>query len=372
MKLLVIGTDTGILDPGSEARSRIDEYGRLFEELHIIILTAPGFRKSTTEARVFLYPTNSHLWFLRPIRAIMLGKKIVRERAIDGLSVENPSECGIAGIFLKWSCGIPLFVQVHTDILNSWYRRNSWKERLRYLLALFIVPHADRIRVVSMRIKNSLKARFDIQDSMITVLPIFVDRAKIAETVISMNLRDHFPNFRYVVLMVSRLVREKNIPLAMRAFRTVSKSLPDAGLIIVGDGPVRTELEREAASLGIERNVQFEGWKSDPLPYYASSDLYLLTSNFEGYSRSVVEAASSGLPIVMTDVGIAGDIIKENETGRVVGVGDEKALARAILDSFEHRGEAKELALRARQLMVSLQPTTHEKYLELYREAFSL
>lgn len=372
MKLLVIGTDISIFDSGSEARSRIDMYGRLFEELHIVVFTPLGFRNTKTEAGVFLYSTNSRFWFLRPLRAAALGKKIVRERALNALSVENPSECGIAGLYVRWSCKIPLFVQIHSDIFSPWYRRNSWKENVRFLLALIVIPRADRLRVVSKRIEDSLRARFRIHESKISVLPIFVDRALIADSGAPANLRDNFPKFRIIVLMVTRLVREKNIPLAMCAFRTALKALPGAGLVIVGDGPLRKELERKAARLGIGKNVQFEGSKSDPAPYYASSDLYLLSSNFEGYGRSVIEAAASGIPIVMTDVGVAGEIIRERETGRVIGVGDERAMAGAIIESLENADSAREMALRARRLVVSLEPKTREKYLEEYRTTFSL
>jgi glycosyltransferase involved in cell wall biosynthesis len=371
MKLLVIGTDVDIFDPRSEARSRIDEYGRLFEELHIVIYTKPGFCEAKTESGVFLYPTNARFWFLRPYRAYVIGRKIIQRCAIDCLSVENPSECGIAGLLLKWSCRVPFHVQIHADLLSPWYRKNSWKERVRFWLAEWIIPRADRIRVVSERVKHSLESRFAIRDSRITVLPIFVDRARIAGTLAPANPRVRYSGFRFVILMVTRFVREKNVAIALRAFRAVLEKFPDAGLVIVGDGPMRAALEREVARLGIQGSVRFEGWQNDSLPYYVSSDLYLLTSNFEGYSRSVVEAASSGLPIVMTDVGIAGDIIREGETGHVVGVGDEHALARAILGSFENYAGAKQMALRAREYVLSLEPRTREQYLELYRKALT-
>ena len=86
MKLLVIGTDKSIFDSDSEARSRIDAYGRLFDELHIVIATPPGFRETATNTGVKLYPTNSRVFFLWPFAGYRIGKRIAREHKIDLVS----------------------------------------------------------------------------------------------------------------------------------------------------------------------------------------------------------------------------------------------------------------------------------------------
>ena len=139
MRVLVIGTDRSIFDERSPARKRIDAYAELFDELHVVVLTPPGLRASKVRARLALYPTNSRNVFRRPFDAASIGERIIRERGIGCISVQDPSESGFAGWLLKRRTRRELHIQMHTDILNRAFRRNSWKERIRYYLARFVI-----------------------------------------------------------------------------------------------------------------------------------------------------------------------------------------------------------------------------------------
>lgn len=370
MKLLVIGTDASIFENNSAARRRIDAYARLFDELHIIIYTAPGFRRETTSGGAVLYPTNSRFVFLRPLDAVHIGLSVIRERGISCVSVQDPAESGLAGWLLKRKTGLRLHVQLHTDIASPFFRRNSWKERVRWWLARWIIPRGDGFRVVSRRIRDSLVSRFRIPSSRITVLPIFVDCRKIAAAAPLFRLRERYPRFDYIVLIASRFVREKNIGLALAAFREMRIRFPRTGLVVAGAGPEEQRLKSEVERLELTESVRFEGWLHDLASYLKTADLFLLTSNFEGYSMSVVEAAAAGLPVVMTDVGVAGDLIRDGETGWVVPVGDAHAVARALVAARERPGEARARAESARGLVLSSPPLTWPEYLTRYREAY--
>ena len=101
MKLLVVGTDKNIFTAGSEARRRVAAYGGLFEELHIIVFTPCGFSPVKIGANAWLYPTNSHFWFLAPAGAVGIGLAVIRARGIDAISVQDPAESGLSGWLLK-------------------------------------------------------------------------------------------------------------------------------------------------------------------------------------------------------------------------------------------------------------------------------
>lgn len=371
MKLLVIGTDASIFKPDSEARGRIAAYSRLFDELHIIIFTAPGCTPEAFE-RVHLYPTNSRWLLRRPFDAARIGWRIAREQAIDIISVQDPAESGLAGWLLKRATGAPLHIQLHTDILSPYFRRNSWKERVRYWLARFILRRGDAFRVVSARIRTSLNSKFRIPNSKIMVLPIFVDREAIARARPVFILRQKYPEFDFIVLMVSRLNRDKRIDVALDAFAEFRDEYPRSGLIIVGDGPEREKSEVKSEKLKVSEGVVFKEWQKDLTSYYKGADVYLLTSAFEGYGRTVIEAAAAGVPIIMTDVGVAGEIISDGETGRVVPVGDRAALARALIAARREYPTMQQMAERAQVKVRSLPPRTWAEYLECYRGAFAI
>lgn len=371
MRLLVIGTDRAIFEAETEARRRIEAYARLFDELDIIVYTPPGFRAVKVGANLRVYPTNSLLYFMRPFDALRIARGVASQQRIDLVSVQDPAESGLAGLWLKWASGVPLHVQIHADIFSPFFRKNSWKERLRWFLALFVIPRGDGFRVVSQRTAESLRSRIKSQELGITVLPIFVDREKIALSNPAFNLRDKYHQFDFIILMVARLVREKNMILALESFSAMLKEFPASGLVVVGDGPEEESLKFKVRSLKLAESVCFEGWRKDVLSYYKTADLYLLTSNFEGYARSVIEAAAAGLPVVMTDVGVAGEIIWDSETGRVVPVGDKSALIRALLDARMSPTRSKEMAKKAQQLVLSLPPQKWEEYLKAYKSSFS-
>lgn len=391
-KVLVIGTDTTIFDPRSSAGLRIREYARLFDEYHMIIYTSAKHRgllsreekcperakrgegpeyelQQESSSPTFLYPTNSRFFFMRPLDAFRIGKKIIRERGIKVVSVQDPAETGIAGWLLKKSLGIKLHIQLHADFFSPFFRKNSWKERLRYWLAKFIIPRGDAFRVVSQRIKKTLATTYNLQLTSFSVLPIFVDRAKIAAAKLSFDLRSKYHQFDFIVLIVSRLTREKNINMAVEAFSELVKEFPKSGLVIVGDGPEFRNLRATTYRLQARNSVCFEGWQDDLISYYKGADLYLLTSNFEGYSRTVVEAAAAGCPVVMTDVGVAGEIIRDGETGRVIKVNDAHGLADILRWARQNREKMSQMAQKTQSEVLSLPPKSWGDYLMMYKES---
>jgi glycosyltransferase involved in cell wall biosynthesis len=130
------------------------------------------------------------------------------------------------------------------------------------------------------------------------------------------------------ILAVGSLKPQKNHALVIRAF---ARMTPDAKLMILGEGPLRGELEALAAELGIADNVTMPGFALDPWPYYASASLFVLSSDYEGFANVVLEALAAGLPVVSTDCRSGpAEILDHGRFGALVSVGDEAALAEAI------------------------------------------
>ena len=210
------------------------------------------------------------------------------------------------------------------------------------------------------KIQNSLKAKSYKLQAEPTVLPIFVDTEQLKNAPVTLDLHKKHSQFDFIIFMASRLTKEKNIPLAIEAFAEAVRKHPRMGLVIVGDGPERKNLEREIAVRILQSNVVLKRWEGLMASCYKTADVFLLTSNYEGYGRTVVEAQACGLPVVMTDVGVAGDFIVNKENGLVVPVGDAHALADAIV-----RVKEKKAALKARVFHQE-----KSEYLRAYRRAW--
>jgi len=131
------------------------------------------------------------------------------------------------------------------------------------------------------------------------------------------------------ILTVGNLKPVKNHPLLLRAFAALGR--PEARLMLLGQGRNEAALRALADSLGIGDRVIFAGFHPDPAPFYATADLFVLSSDHEGFGNVIVEALSCGLPVVSTDCPSGpAEILENGRFGRLVPVGDAGALTAAI------------------------------------------
>jgi glycosyltransferase involved in cell wall biosynthesis len=132
---------------------------------------------------------------------------------------------------------------------------------------------------------------------------------------------------------VGGLRAEKNLGLLLRAFQLAQ--LRDSKLMLIGDGPCRSELETLAAELGIRRQLVFAGHQADPASHFAMMDVFVMSSATEQVSNAQLEAMASGLPVVCTDVGDSRDLLGANGESGVVPSSDTGAYARALREVAE-------------------------------------
>ncbi len=344
-------------------RSRLLEYGRLAEELHIIVFAkrSHGFKMETFPPNIFAYPTNSANRWMYIFDALRISKRIHTKYQIPNtdwvVTAQDPFESGIAGYFIAHALGARLHLQIHTDFMSPYFARESFLNRVRVHIAKFLLPRANAVRVVSERIKRSI-SKIVRNGTPVAVLPILIE---IITTSTSHDLKKNYPQFEKHILMASRLSPEKNIPLAIKAMKEVVEKYPKVGLIITGSGVEEERLKKLVKDLGLTKNIVFEGWQDDLASYYKTADLFLLASNYEGYGMTIVEALSAGCPVVMTDVGCAGDVVYDGRNGLVVPVGDEKALTTAVCQVLS--GEAH---LEAKPPILP----TKEEYLKAYKDSW--
>ncbi len=361
MKALFISNDPTIFDPTSVARTRMHAYAKAIGELHIVSPAGKGVREQQEEG-LFLHPVHAPKLF-RVSALARRARKIIRTEGIEVVSAQDPFEQGLAALRATRGTGAKLHVQVHTDFLSPWFvKSDSWRlsslrmaflNRHRRKIAGRVLPAADGIRVVSERVKASLMVRYGSRPSETdakshragipepSVIPILVD----ATTCAPLPLPVH--SFKFALIAVGRLEAEKRVGDILVALKLVLVHYPMVGLFIVGEGSERARLEHQVHALGLDGKVIFLGNRPDAHTLMPSAHAFIQASAYEGYGRTLIEAALAKVPIITTDVGIVGDVLKNEEDVLAVPVNDPMALSRSVAKLIEDLGVRQMLPLHA-------------------------
>ncbi|MCS7367306.1 MAG: glycosyltransferase family 4 protein [archaeon YNP-WB-062] len=174
-----------------------------------------------------------------------------------------------------------------------------------------------------------------------------------------------------IILFVGNLIRYKGPDILVRALSIVVKEIPNTELIFVGSGNMRNELEELSKKLGTEKYVKFAGFVEEYLKplYYKAADVFCLPSimSTEVFPLVLLEAAASGLPIVVSDLNTFKCIIKDGYNGLFTKRGDAKSLASAIIYLLENEDVRRRMGENARK---NVENYSWNKITEEYEEVY--
>lgn len=345
MRILALGADPTLARAPTESVLS-DTSKRLLvlaEELDSLVYVVRCNRaeaiKEWSQGNLRVVPTQSPVKLAQLPQTLLLADRLLRNERFDLIHVQDPFELGASGVVLSKRHRLPLLVDLHADFINnSWWLSEKLSNRLRHSVAVWVLRHADGIRVVGKQIIGSL-GHVGIKREQISYLPAGggIDTSPfVTPHAKAMEVRNQLlgrSGDGWLVLFIGRLVPQKDMDTFLKVARFVVEVKSNAIFVLVGQGRERKRLERVAVSMGIASNVKFV----DSVPYseipawVQASDLFLLTSLYEGTARVLMEAAASGRPIVTTDVSGARDVVLDGETGYVVPIGDATALAERVL-----------------------------------------
>lgn len=192
--------------------------------------------------------------------------------------------------------------------------------------------------------------------------PLFIRRKCI---ILPNAINPAFIRKRYVgdrektIVMVGRLDENKDQALVMKCFADITKEqFKDYKLVLYGDGPDRSKLQRLATSLGIEKRCEFAGTVKHVAEHIEKASLFVLASRQEGMPNALIEAMSLGLPCISTDCPCGGpsDLIINNENGILVPVADENAMKSAIIKVLSNDSFAEKIGKAATKVQEYYNP----------------
>jgi glycosyltransferase involved in cell wall biosynthesis len=348
MKAIFIGSDPSLYNPESSAYARMKEYAAAIGTLRIIMRSDEADSVHEDGALTIEGVRAGRLESMRVLAA--RAKERIGTDGVEVVSAQDPFEHGWAAMKAVEGTNARLHIQVHTDFLSPWFVRGGIarspqvpvpvKNRVRQVIAGRVLPKAHGIRVVSVRIKDSLVKKYGTKIVEPTVLPIAVG------TVLPGPVELPTHNFPFVLATVGRLEPEKRIEDIIEALANVTERFPAIGLMIIGEGSEKARLMTLVVEKGLTGKVIFTGDRPDAWGLMRSAQGYIQASAYEGYSRTLVEAALARVPIITSDVGIVGEVFAGYEDVLATPPGDPTNLAYHMIALLEDR-PGNELRIRS-------------------------
>ena len=149
------------------------------------------------------------------------------------------------------------------------------------------------------------------------------------------------------LIIVGRIELFKGHHFLLDAMPLVAAAFPNVKLLVLGEGSEKNNCIEKVNKLGLQKNVEFLGFKPHPYSYISHSDVMILPSLFEPFGLVYIEAFALKIPVVAFDTAAGNEIVVNNETGLLVKKGDSKALAEKIINLLENPEERDKIAERA-------------------------
>jgi glycosyltransferase involved in cell wall biosynthesis len=219
-----------------------------------------------------------------------------------------------------------------TPVVIGGYREQYAAGGVIRLLHLSLRGIVDGWIVNTQAIANSMVRAIGAKQKDFFVLPNGIDPESFNSSLSAIDAKKslRLAPSQPVVSIVARLHPIKNHAMFLAMAVEVLKRRPDAQFLIVGGGPLRSEVQSKATAMGLTNAVHFLGERSDVSDVMAATDVSVLTSHSEGLSNALLESMCVGLPIVTTDYTGVRELITDGEQGFIVPRDDAKAMADKV------------------------------------------
>lgn len=231
------------------------------------------------------------------------------------------------------------------EVIDGGYGVDQWHVPRPGLERLFleVLRRADVVMVVGTETKRYL-----------TKNGVAADRISVMSSKIDSRRFHPVPDVRsdYDLILTAQLIARKRVDLFLRIVADLRVRHPHIRAAILGDGPLRDDLERLANGLGIAQHVDFLGFHEDTERYYNRAKVFVLTSSAEGLSLAMLEAMACGLPAVVPAVGDLADVVQNGVTGYLIEGHDQAAFVAALSDLLEHEERRRTFGVHARSTIL--------------------
>lgn len=308
-----------------------------------VLALCTGLRRKGHEVKV-LSPSNSHKsfrdgddYFIKSVPAFYypdmrvafsIHNSLIKELEAwrpDIIHVQTEGSAYIISRRVMKHCNAPLVMTCHTDYAYFVFGRLRFFPPIKaFMCGIGKIIYRNAVKVIAPSQKAGDFAFLHSVKECLTIIPNGIELEKYQKTLSVSEKQSLRKSLRIgystkVIVSVSRLSKEKNIRELIAFFPLLLKKRPDVKLLIVGDGPDRSHLERQAEKLNIADNIIFAGRvpASDVWRYYNIGDIFVSASTFEVHSMSYLEALAQGLPLLCRADDALTGVLEHNYNGMI-------------------------------------------------------
>lgn len=323
-------------------------------QVHFISYAMP-FRLNNFVENVFFHEVemSSYPLFEFPLYTLALASKMVEVAEYEKLDVfhvhyaiPHASSAFLAKEMLKDKTDVKIITTLHgTDITLVGLEPSFLP------LVKFSIEKSDGVTAVSRFLKEKTITNYDINKE-ITVIPNFVDTELFKPNLKCTFRKSISTQGEKILVHTSNFRQVKRVPDTIRIFDLVQKEV-QSKLLLVGDGPDRSECERLVRQLNLVDKVKFLGKQDGLVEILDASDVFLIPSQSESFGLAALEAMACGLPVVSSSVGGLPELIRHNECGFIAEIGDVERMAKYVIDLLTNERKYQLFSNNARNRAVT-------------------
>ncbi len=324
-------------------------------EVHFISYAVP-FRLTHYVENIFFHEveTSNYPLFEFNLYSLALASKMVEVATFENLdllhvhyAIPHATSAYLAKQVLAKQKKLKVITTLHGTDITLVGLEPSFNHLVR-----FSIEQSDGVTAVSRYLKEKTLTNYDFEKD-IEVIHNFID-SEVYKPATDSPLKKHLaPNGERILVHTSNFRQVKRVPDTIKLFSTIEKQIPSK-LVLVGDGPDRSECEKLCRELNLCGKVIFLGKQEALTDILTASDLFLIPSQSESFGLAALEAMACGLPVISSSVGGLPELILHNKTGFIAEIGDIERMAKYALDLLTNEKKYKRFAEDSRNRAVTL------------------
>lgn len=375
-RILILTKDTSVIQKGSIAYRRIVDMRDMFLEIHILVLNLKEKKSREPAQRLFenvwLYQTNSSSWWRLSYDAYKNAESQLVFNAgfrADIIVAEDLFESGLAGWFLSQKYKRPLQLHVYEDFFDTEHINTQAYPSLYEWSVQYLLNRIKSVRTRTEFQRQAIIAKHLDLESTTELLPNYYNLEVWRDFVPTVNLHERYPQFKFNILHISSMSALSHTREVLFGTAKILRRYPTIGLIIVGNGPQRSQLERQTIALGIQKQVEFEPMTPEIISYMKSANIFIHLSEDGSEDELLLEAAVAKLPIIANSAGLAGKLFVDGESARLCTPQNAECIYESINMYLNENQLRTRFALNASDIVFERIEQNYGAYLRAYSQS---